>query len=384
MDLRDNIWIAIAFIVFYSGIGQSTGFSEELQYLDQKGLDPISYVVNKTKEYDMVILGEDHAIKNNLDFVTQLIPQLYEAGVYTLGMEFGAYEKQATLDSLVTGKTYDEQVARDMMYFYNVGWAYREYMDIYKTVWKFNTNLSPDQRKFRILNISYQYDWSEFEGTPTPENMSNVFYKGTPNKFRTEVITKEIVSKEDKIVLLVGTPHAYTKYKQASLAANQDDFCHYDDGSLGNRLYQQYPSKVFSIFLHGPFYNKPNKAPFLLSPANGNIEALIEKRDNIPVGFDLQDTPLGKLRDDSNYATCYPDFTLDKLFDGYIFLVPFKNMEPCTIDQDFFKNKDWINTKLQLPDPHWHGEVDNLDEYWKQIKGYADVKSRYRVLLNKQ
>ncbi|WP_299221938.1 ChaN family lipoprotein [uncultured Aquimarina sp.] len=376
-------FIIITFLFLVKSSGQEVNFSEEVSYLKKQGTDPISYVIKKFNDYDFVILGEDHAIKNNLDFVKQLIPELYTAGVYTLGMEFGAYEKQSVVDSLVQSEIYNAQLVRDVMYFYNVGWAYKEYMDIYKVVWEFNKSLPPDSRKFRILNISYQYDWSEFSGIPTPENMLKVFHKGPPNMFRAKVVDQEIGKKDDKILLLVGIPHAFTKYQQASLSANSDDFCTFENGSLGNILYEKYPSKVFSIFLHGPFYNKPNKTPFLLSPAFGNIEKIVALYDNKSVGFDLRDTPLGNLRDDSIYAICYPGFRLDQLFDGYIFLVPFEKMKNCSIDLDFFKGKDWSATKIQLPDPHWHGEVNNFDEYWMQIRSYGDVKSRYEPLINK-
>ena len=48
-----------------------------------------------------MLLAEDHGIRHNLKLVHALIPWLYQAGVYTLGMEFGASEDQADLDQLV-------------------------------------------------------------------------------------------------------------------------------------------------------------------------------------------------------------------------------------------------------------------------------------------
>ncbi|WP_298539568.1 ChaN family lipoprotein [uncultured Aquimarina sp.] len=381
--LKKEIFIIIAFLFIVKSSSQEFGFAEELSYLKEKGVNPITYVIKKFNDYDFVILGEDHAIKDNLDFVDKLIPELYQAGVYTLGMEFGAYEKQPVVNSLLQAKTYNEQIIRDVMYFYNVGWAYKEYMDIYKTVWEFNKRLPSNSRKFRILNVSYQYNWSVFSGIPTPENMSKVFHMGPPNIFRAKVVDQEIAKKDDKILLLVGTPHAFTRYQKASVSKNNDGFCAFDNGSLGNILYEKYPSKVFSIFLHGPFYNKPNKTPFLVSPAFDHIEKIAALSGNKPMGFDLQSTPFGELKDDSIYATCYPDFRLGQLFDGYIFLVPFNKMKSCTIDSDFFKGKDWNATKMQLPDPYWHEEVNSYDEYWKQIRNYGNVKSRYKTLINK-
>src|SRR5699024_1485833 len=103
----------------------------------------------------------------------RLIPKLYKAGVYNLGMEFGASENQETLDSLLTAPSYDKEIAREVMYSYNVGWAYQEYQDIYQAAWKFNENLPEGKKPFRILNLSYQYDWSNFnhDDVRTPNNM---------------------------------------------------------------------------------------------------------------------------------------------------------------------------------------------------------------------
>lgn len=105
------------------------------------------------------------------------------------------------------------------------------------------------------------------------------------------------------------------------------------------------------------------------------------RRNYRPVGFDLINTPLGELPDSSAPSLGYPGFTMGKLFDGYIFLVPFQDMQGCTIDTSFFDGKDWEAIKTQVPDPDWRGQLNDLQEFWKQIKDFADIKKRYRDLL---
>src|SRR5580765_8055208 len=73
-------------------------FQTQIDYLNKYGKPPDQYVIDKSKTYDIILLGESHALKNNLDFVMQLIPELYKAGIYNLGMEFGASEDQQRLD----------------------------------------------------------------------------------------------------------------------------------------------------------------------------------------------------------------------------------------------------------------------------------------------
>ena len=302
-------------------------FANEVGYLKKNEKTPTEYIIGKFSTYDLVMLGENHAIKENLDFVASLIPELYKAGVYNLGMEFGASEMQPKLDSLINAPQYNEQLARDMIYFYNVGWAYKEYPGIYKAVWRFNKSLPAKAKKIRIINLSYQYDWTKYDQDRNAESMAKVFYKGTPDKYRTERIEKEILNKKEKALLFVGSVHAFTKFKMGVpntvtvLSMNSDnfsykhDFYYYDNGFLGNRLYKKYPDKVFNILLHCALFSIPGEKASDVSPANGAIEAIMKELKYKPIGFDLINSPLGNLRDFSTYSQGYTDFNIGQMFD---------------------------------------------------------------------
>lgn len=358
---------------------QKINFQTEREFLKKNGMEPSEYVVSKFNNRKIVILGEDHAIKNNLEFVQNLIPKLYENGVTNLGMEFGAYEKQEVVDSLLTAKDYNQQMVRDIMYYYNVGWAYMEYMNLYKAAWEFNRTLPKDSKKFRIVNISYRYDWSAYDGGTRFEELHEVFHKGEPNTFRTNVIKQEVLDRNEKVLILVGVPHAYRTYREHRIV---DGECTFSFESLGNRLDSKYPNEVFSILVHAPFQNIPGKQPYNTSPGNGKVEQIMQLIGNLPIGFDLDNTPMGRLEDNSNLGVCYEDFQLKDLLDGYVFLAPFKEMENCSLDRDFFKNRTWEETKVQIPDPYWHSPVNNFEEYWNQIKGYQNVRQRYKALVD--
>jgi len=375
---------AFVFILCSTSILHSQPAAEnsqsQLDYIKKNGKAPDDYVIQKFGAYDVILLGESHALKDNLDFVASLIPKLYKAGVYNIGMEFGASEDQQRLDSLVNAPEYNEQLARDLMFNYNVGWAYKEYTDIYRAAWNYNHTLPAKAKKFRILNLSYKYNWSGFTPPRTPDNMAKVFPKGTVDKFRAELVEKEIIQKKEKILVLTGTPHAYTRYQSGTFEYNADNFCHYDDGWFGNRLYKDFPNKVFSILLHQPFYNFQNKRPVLLSPANGEIERLMAANNNQPLGFDLINSPVGALPDSSSYSLCHSNFTMDQFFDGYIFLKPFSQMSGCTVDTLFFAGKSWDQIQGQISDPDWRPKPKSLDEYIKQIKTFADISARFKGL----
>jgi hypothetical protein len=369
-------------IITLNSLAQPT--SEEcVQYLNKNARSPSEYVISKFDQYDIVMLGEDHGIKQNLDFVASLVPALYAKGVYNLGMEFGASEKQKQMDSLLSAKVYNSTIAREMMYYYNNGWPYLEYYTICEAIWKFNQTLAPAAPKFRIINLSYQYDWSGYkkEDVRTDEVMTRIFHKGTPDQYRARLVETEVMAKKQKALLLVGTPHAFTKYGYCHYDFLKDNFVYCDTDWLGQRLLQRYPNKAFNILLHQPFGNMPGKTPWLISPGGGMVEQVMTLNQNKPVGFDLAETPMGKIRDESRNSIGFRNFMLGQFFDGYVFLAPFQSLVGCTMDPTFFNSKTWAQISPQIPDRDWRAPISNLDDYKQQIAEFVNISMRYKDVI---
>ncbi len=345
--------------------------------LCNEGMAPDDYLISKFNDADIILLGEDHGVKENLDFVRNLIPKLYQRGIYMLGMEFGAYEDQAQLDSLINAPEYDEQLARKLMFNYNTRWAIVEYMSIYKAAWEWNRSLPEGAKKFRVLNISYCYNWSEFEGARTPENMKKVFPLGNTEDFRCSLLEREVLAFNQKILVLTGTPHAFTFYHFPLYDYTSPGFVRYEERFLGNLLYSKYGERVLSVALHQPFPNYPNHQPVWVSPVAGELEVLMRKADNKAVGFDLKNTPLGKLRDNSYYSMGYTNFTLADLFDGYIFLKPIKELSSCSVDYKFMDEMNWDRAVSNNPDPDWHPRPQSKEQYWEMVESFMNIEKRY-------
>lgn len=357
--------------------GQQNSVEKSIDYLEQNKCSPEDFIIKAFTNREVILLAEDHRVKENLEFLQSLIPKLYQAGVYNIGMEFGAFEDQSKLDSLVNAPKYSEDIARQLMFNYNTGWAFKEYMDVYKAAWEFNKSLSSEKPKFRIVNLSYKFHWSSFNGVRTPENMKIVFHQGNPESFRFHIVEKEILNKKQKIIIITGAIHASTKYKFPVYDYLAKDYVRYENTWFGNQLYNKLGDKVYSIILHHPFSNYPNKKPFLVSPANGNIEKIMAKLNKPKVGFDLASTPMGQLNDNSYYSLGNNNLKLSDIYDGYIFLKPLNNLNGCTIDTLFINDKNWSSAMENMPDPDWRQRPKNLKEYWKQIYEFADVPKIY-------
>lgn len=369
--------IVLICVTTAAAIGQTRLVDSCVSWLARNGKPPAEYVVSKFSAYDVVLLSEDHRIRENLLFVQSLIPALYHGGIFTIGMEFGASEDQARLDSLVTAPVYDEERAREIMFSYNTGWAFREYMDVYRKAWEFNRTLPAGARKFRILNLSYIYNWEGFSGQKNPENMKKVFYRGNTERYRFGIVEREILNRGGKILVLTGDIHAFTRYHYPWFDYLAPEFVRYDSTSFGNLLYAKYPGRVCSIILHQPFSNYINREPGMVSPGSGAVEAIMARLENAPVGFDLPGTPPGRLPDSSYFSMGYSAFTLAAMYDGYVFLSPIHRLHGCTIDSLFVTDRNFAAAVRNTPDPDWRPRPRDLAEYYRQVGEYADVRRWY-------
>jgi hypothetical protein len=348
-------------------------------YLDAHAATPEDYILEKFRSHDVVLLGEDHRIKHNLELAQRLIPLLYRAGVRHFGMEFGASEDQAALDALVTAEHYDEAAARRLMFNYDVGWAFKEYMDIYRAAWRLNRSLPGGARKFRILNLSYKYDWSGYAGIRTPVTMARVFHRGNTETYRAALVRREILDRPgEKLLVLTGTVHAFTRYLYPDYEAMAPGFFRLEPRYFGNLLHRAAPGRVCFIALHRAFDSPTGGGAELVNPARGAIEQVMARRPGKRVGFDLPGTPLGDLPDDSYYAIGHPDFRLKDFAEGYIFEKPLAEFEGCTVDEQFLTEENWAEAKRQIPGELGSGRaVKTREEYLADIRAYADVARAY-------
>lgn len=278
----------------------SNSMRQELEnYIVKNYKTPEEYVLSKFKSHDIIFLGEYHRIKHDVELVQNLIPFLYEDGVYNLGIEFACYEDQDKIDQLLSAKTYNESLAYEIQFNFWPWWGYQEYIDIYKTAWDFNQQLPKDARKFRVVGLNGNSDWSYVkteEDRDNPEIMKNVFKDGPGDQFMADVIIKEFLQKEEKALIFSGINHAYTKYKQPIYHEKEKRFVRFVDDRMGNIIYDKIGERCITIFLHSPW---PSKDKFSedVYPAEGVIDKLMIKIDEKfkPVGFDIKGTPFEKL-----------------------------------------------------------------------------------------
>lgn len=338
---------------------------------------PTGFLLRQFADADVVLLAEDHGVRQNLAFLHSLIPDLYGAGVRSIAMEFGDVEQQAELDQLVTARRYDEAVARNLMFQYDPGWPLRDYWDVYRAAWAFNRTLPRGAAPFRIINLTYRLAWEEMAGPMMPATAARVFHKGPVDPYRARVVQREILDRGEKTLAFVGWPHAITRFALPLFDFNAPGFVRRETRNLGHVLHAEHPGRVRSVILHAPFLSKDGLR--LVQPAEGALERAFMAH-GAPCAFDLRG-PAGSLRDSSSHAVGDPAFTIGDFADGYIILDRLSRLEGCALDPDYVTPATFEDARRRFP-RELRRQPQTLEEYWESSRAFVDIRARYAMVAD--
>jgi hypothetical protein len=379
--MRKLLLVALSFIFILGFTSQKKEMKkippeekqELVQYLKDHGKSPEDYVIEKFKDYDIVFIGESHRVKHNLELIHNLIPRLYQAGIYNLGIEFGCYEYQDEVDKLITADKYDEDLARLIMFKWYVIWGNKEYMDIFRKAWELNKSLPEGAPKFRVVNLCYRVKRSPKIGL-----FFKILLKGDPDVFMDKMILKEFVDKGEKALIYSGSHHAFTHYYQPLYNFEKKKLIKLNKNRMGNVVYRKIPNRVFNIMLHQPWRTNESFEEYSY-PVDGVIDTVMQELEDKRVGFDVKGSPFGRLKDDDTYyALGYPDFTLSTICDGYIFLNHFKDYEGCTVDTKFITEKNFEEALDYFDEPERRKEFKTPKDFINLMKERANIKKIFK------
>ncbi len=369
--------IALSILVLGCNAQQQVITSENdlVGHLKSNWQTPEEYVIKKFEDHDYIFIGEYHRIKHDVDLIGRLIPLLHENGINNLAIEFGNYEDQYLVDSLLNLPVFDRNLARQIMFNSSHFWGYAEYIDIYRVAWEVNhaPNTS-NKNKFRVVNLGAVYD---------PCKEGGAWRDIDPDIYMAEVIFKEIISKNEKSLIYSGNHHAFTRYHQPLYNFKKDTLTGLNNTRMGNVIYDSLKNRVFNICLHASWISDKGWDENSVLPVNGIIDSVMSLFNNKPVGFDVINSPFGKLTsNNSYYAFGYPNFTLDQYCDGYIFQNSFANYQPITMEVDFITKENLPIAKKRMTCMGLEKDyinaltVENANELF-----FEDIRNHFRHLI---
>lgn len=340
---------------------KEANYSPYLSYLKEYSKTPVEYVVGKFKDHDIVILGEMHEQKENLELVRDLIEPLYhEAGVKCFAMETLKSKNIALVNRLVTSVEYDQQLA--LRIFRDQGWptwGFKEYMDVIKAIWELNNKLPSKAQKVKVVPLSSDWDaydivsgaWTEADEKAHDNHMA-------------QILSSEVLEEGEKALVLIGYNHSFTHYKQPRVKDGK--LVGESHARFGCILYKKYGDRIFQICLHLR-QSKLTKSSELCTLV-GFIETMLSLNGNQPVGFDIENSPFAQLRDRDNYYFAYQkDVLFSDIAQGYIFLKPLNKLSRVTwvngfIDESNFERAKTIALKRGWIKPQECKTPQELDE----------------------
>lgn len=316
--------------------------------LDSNSLDPYKFVADKFNDHSIVLIGENHKRKQDLEFFSKLIPYLYQTKkINIIGWEFGAHEYQKDADSVVTASEFDRKKAISIMRRTMYGWCWEEYLNIFKTVWQLNKSISPTEDKIRFLQLNKPYVpryWESQDWKTRQQGRVRNFDNVLPG-----IVETEVIEKNKKILIYCGLHHSLTKFQTPKFFFTKDN-----EGRAGQRLYAKYPDKIFQIDLIAPYpprwsmyyelrHQNINNVYKFVYPFEGVFNQIY---DSIKRPFAI-DSRNSYFRNTKDYNSFYEfdkwgGLKLKDFCDGAIMLQSFEKIEPV------HSINDWVTTEEEL------------------------------------
>ena len=327
------------------------------KWLARSGSDPLDYIVDKCRSHSLVIVGEQHYIKDYCELFAKAVPEVYrKAGVRVIALEVCNADDNDKIARLIEGPAYDKALAYEIARSEDWElWGYKEYWDILEAAWALNRSLPAGEEHLRVVGIDKKMDFqldAMWRANKLTDPVLIEKAKAQPDIYKRddwllENLEKETLAKGAKALLLIGLHHSFTRYAQPRL--DKDLKLEREWPRTGRVLRQKYGEKVFQIALHGP-----QTAPQVLDKTyNGPepvltdlVERIMAARGNRPVGFDSTGSPFANIRDSlSYYFRWQPAVTFADVYEGYVFLKPVKELAPCSWMKGFISDEMFEKSK---------------------------------------
>lgn len=342
--------------------------------------DPTTYLIDSFDRHDLVMVGETGYVKQQLEFLAELIPALDAAGIRHLGFEYANRDDQAKIDELLSGTSFDEDLANQILFSHMVILGYEEYRNVFRAAWQVNRGKTEGDELFTIVGISGDLDYTLIEeqsDTEDPEVLSRLFADGVPDRIMADTIMEAIIEPGHKGLVYTKYEHAFTDFVQPTYGSSMDERGFPDERRAGNILADRLGPRVMTALFHMPFQDTRSKVGFGY-PVGGAMEkAFSQTPANVTaVGFDVAAAPYAQAPVSSDTLTrgIDGDVTLGDITDGYLLIGLISDIEPVTPIENFITQENIAEARVQFPGPD-PGEV-TVDEMNEYVAGTASSLTR--------
>jgi hypothetical protein len=242
------------------------------------------YLLAKCQKYGIVILGENHWIKNELMFFKKVIPLLYKHGIKCFAFEFLSFTAQDKINSLINAEKFSKPLL-DSIISEKPQWYIQEYMELLYTLWKINqTNKDVTVLALDVPNYF-------------PISINN-------DSVMADIVVKYYSETKNKILIYCGRNHGFTKFHQCRTPSETID-------RLGNIVYHNFPNQVTNISFFPIIYQDTDKQYHQFS-------YIVNSKKTF--GMDLKNSPISESKNGFYYLQKCDNYSIGNFYDGAIFI----------------------------------------------------------------
>jgi hypothetical protein len=284
-----------------------------INYLKQTGKNPQKYLLDKLGDYQLVIYGEIHRRQLSWNLLKSLINQTdFPQKCGTIFLEL-PYYNNLLFDKIMQSNELDTlSIFKILGSEQQYGWQDKGEYEFIKEVWKINKKT---KNKIKIIPVDYQINWDNIRTKNSDDYHTFVRNNFTRDRdsIMAQIIYNHIINKPDKrnCLFIVGQDHARKSSPNMPAKA-------------GTLLKELMGKNVFSITSHSLINDNTH---WLGEVRYGLFDSVFEKNKNLPVAFDLKNSPFGKEPFDAlqNIRFILDCGNYEDFYDGYIFLYPLKS-----------------------------------------------------------
>ena len=338
------------------------------------------FVVDLLGDHDLVLVGETGYVKQQLEFVSELIPELAAAGIRHLGFQYANHADQERIDALVSGEEFDEALARQILFNHMVILGYYEHLAVFRAAWQVNRVLAPGEQPFRIIGLSVRPNYEPVvrqEDTNDPAILKVVFAGGVPDQVMASVIRRELLDPGHRAVVYTQLQHAFTGFDQAQYRQTMAERGFPDSDRMGNLLRREYGNRVVSAIFHSPLQDSRSRTGHGY-PVGGLLDDIIKDlpEDRRSHGFLTAPSPFADAPITSEALTKDREetLTLSVFADGYLVVDRLNRYVPVTAIPGFITEENAAEARRAFPGPD-PGEV-SVEDMNGFIEGNVSTMTR--------
>ena len=331
---------------------------------------PEEYLGDICGRHQVVLLGDQIGVRQHLRFLTGTLGELADNGVSNLAWEFTNSRRQAELDALTEASAWDDRACADLFVdLLGVGFGYQEYADVLHAVWKHNQGerrRDSDRRPIRVIALglpTYVEDPDLLDGRSAAElGLRNWWlgghYRDMSAFHATSVLTAEVLRRGERALVYMNIASTTTGLVEWAGGTPTT--------SAGNLLWRWMSDGCRRVVLHGAVAD---------TTATERVEELVSRSPEgrgstkIRFGLDLVASSLGsvamiELRGSVDGAET--SLRLRDVADGYVYLGPRADWEPCTLIDDLLTDANFASAEARYraldprPEPYSHEELEEL------------------------